>query len=69
VPQFPVTNMAIAPIAEEAKILRIKGLGIGTEEVGPNFRHSFYAVGVSRTLSVHPKEEENDVKEKEAVEG
>jgi branched-chain amino acid transport system substrate-binding protein len=42
-PQFMVSNMAIAPIAEEAKILRIKGLGVGTEEVGPSFRYSFYA--------------------------
>jgi branched-chain amino acid transport system substrate-binding protein len=42
-PQFMVTNMAIAPIAEEAKILRIKGLGVGKEEVGPNFHYSFYA--------------------------
>ena len=36
-------SMAIAPIAEEAKVLRIKGLGIGTEEVGPKFPYSFYA--------------------------
>jgi branched-chain amino acid transport system substrate-binding protein len=42
-PQFMVSNMAIAPIAEEAKILRIKGLGVGREEVGPNLRYSFYA--------------------------
>jgi branched-chain amino acid transport system substrate-binding protein len=42
-PQFAVTNMAISPIAEEAKILRIKGLGIGKEEVNPNLRYSFYA--------------------------
>jgi ABC-type branched-subunit amino acid transport system substrate-binding protein len=42
-PQFAVTNMAISPIAEEAKILRIKGLGIGKEEVNPTLRYSFYA--------------------------
>jgi branched-chain amino acid transport system substrate-binding protein len=42
-PQFMVSNMAIAPIAEEAKILRIKGLGVGKEEVGPSFHYSFYA--------------------------
>jgi branched-chain amino acid transport system substrate-binding protein len=42
-PQFMVTNLAIAPIAEEAKVLRIKGLGVGTEEVGPKLRFSFYA--------------------------
>jgi branched-chain amino acid transport system substrate-binding protein len=42
-PQFMVSNMAIAPVAEEAKILRIKGLGVGKEEVGPSLRYSFYA--------------------------
>jgi branched-chain amino acid transport system substrate-binding protein len=42
-PQFPGSNIAIAPITEEAKILRIKGMGIGKEEVGPNLRYSFYA--------------------------
>jgi branched-chain amino acid transport system substrate-binding protein len=42
-PQFMVSNMAIASIAEEAKILRIKGLGVGKEEVGPSLRYSFYA--------------------------
>ncbi len=42
-PQFMVTNLAVAPIAEEAKILRIKALGVGTEEVGPKIRYSFYA--------------------------
>jgi len=42
-PQFPGSNIAISPIAEEAKILRIKGLGIGKEEVGPSLRYSFYA--------------------------
>jgi len=42
-PQFMVSNLAIAPVAEEAKVLRIKGLGVGKEEVGPNLRYSFYA--------------------------
>ena len=42
-PQATYCNIAIAPIAEEAKILRIKGLGVGKEEVGPSFRYSFYA--------------------------
>jgi branched-chain amino acid transport system substrate-binding protein len=42
-PQFMVSNMAIAPVAEEAKVLRIKGLGVGKEEVGPTLRYSFYA--------------------------
>ena len=51
-PQFAVTNMAISPIAEEAKILRIKGLGIGREEVGPSLRYSFYADADIYTLPV-----------------
>jgi branched-chain amino acid transport system substrate-binding protein len=42
-PQFMVSNMAITPIAEENKILRIKGLGVGKEEVGPKLHYSFYA--------------------------
>jgi branched-chain amino acid transport system substrate-binding protein len=51
-PQFAVTNMAISPIAEEAKILRIKGLGIGKEEVSPSLRYSFYADADIYTLPV-----------------
>ena len=42
-PQATFCNIALAPAAEEAKILRIKGLGVGKEEVGPSFRYSFYA--------------------------
>jgi branched-chain amino acid transport system substrate-binding protein len=42
-PQFIPNNIAIAPVAEEAKVLRIKGLGVGKEEVGPSLRYSFYA--------------------------
>jgi branched-chain amino acid transport system substrate-binding protein len=42
-PQFPPTNMAITPITEEAKVLRMKGMGWGKEEMGPNLRYSFYA--------------------------
>jgi branched-chain amino acid transport system substrate-binding protein len=42
-PQATFCNIALAPVAEEAKILRIKGLGVGKEEVGPSFRYSFYA--------------------------
>ena len=37
-PQATFCNIALAPAAEEAKILRIKGLGVGKEEVGPSFR-------------------------------
>ncbi len=51
-PQFAVTNMAISSIAEEAKILRIKGMGIGKEEVGPNLHYSFYASADSYNLPV-----------------
>jgi branched-chain amino acid transport system substrate-binding protein len=51
-PQFMVTNLAIAPLAEEAKILRIKGLGVGTEEVGPKLRYSFYTS--AQTYNVSP---------------
>lgn len=51
-PQFAVTNMAISPIAEEAKILRIKGMGIGKEEVGPSLHYSFYASADSYSLPV-----------------
>ncbi len=42
-PQFMPNNMAITPIAEKNKIFRIKGLGVGVEEVGPELRYSFYA--------------------------
>jgi branched-chain amino acid transport system substrate-binding protein len=42
-PQFMPTNMAIAPITEEAKILRMKAMGWGKEEMGPSMHYSFYA--------------------------
>ena len=51
-PQFAVTNMALAPIAEENKVLRIKGLGIGTEEVGPKLKYSFYAAAIAYNIPV-----------------
>jgi branched-chain amino acid transport system substrate-binding protein len=51
-PQFAVTNMAISSIAEEAKILRIKGMGIGKEEIGPSLRYSFYASADSYSLPI-----------------
>ncbi len=41
-PQFPPTNMALASITEEAKVLRIKAMGMGKEEMGPNTRYFFY---------------------------
>lgn len=42
-PQFPVSNMAISQEAEQAKILRIKALGVSKEEIGPALHYSFYA--------------------------
>jgi branched-chain amino acid transport system substrate-binding protein len=42
-PQFMPTNLALAPITEEAKVLRMKGMGWGKEEMGPSLRYSFYA--------------------------
>ncbi len=41
-PLFHVTHMAIMPIAEESKIVRIK-FGSSTEEVNPRMKYSFYA--------------------------
>jgi len=41
-PLFHVTHMAIMPIAEESKVVRIK-FGSSTEEVNPRMRYSFYA--------------------------
>jgi branched-chain amino acid transport system substrate-binding protein len=41
-PMFMVSNMAIAPTTEQAKILRMKAMGMGPEEVGPNLRYSFF---------------------------
>ena len=41
-PMFMPSNLAIAPITEEAKILRMKTLGSGPEEVNAQTRFSFY---------------------------
>ena len=41
-PMFMPSNLAIAPITEEAKILRMKTLGSGPEEVNAQTRYSFY---------------------------
>ncbi len=41
-PMFMPSNMAIAPMCEGAKILRIKALGAGKEEVNPSLKYSFY---------------------------
>jgi branched-chain amino acid transport system substrate-binding protein len=42
-PMFMPCNMAIAPITEEAKMLRMKSFGMGPQEVNPKLRYSFYA--------------------------
>jgi branched-chain amino acid transport system substrate-binding protein len=42
-PMFMVTDLALIPTAEEAKILRIKAFGMGPEEVNPKTRYGFYA--------------------------
>lgn len=42
-PQFMPNNLAIAPLTEEAKVLRMKAMGWGKEEMGPNTRYNFYA--------------------------
>jgi len=42
-PMFMVTDLALIPTAEEAKILRLKAFGLGPEEVNPKIRYGFYA--------------------------
>jgi branched-chain amino acid transport system substrate-binding protein len=42
-PMFMVTDLALIPTAEEAKILRMKAFGMGPEEVNPKIRYGFYA--------------------------
>jgi branched-chain amino acid transport system substrate-binding protein len=49
-PQFPPTNMALAPITEEAKVVRMKGMGIGKEELAPWMRYTFY--GTATILNI-----------------
>ena len=49
-PQFAPINMAIARIAEEAKVFRMKSMGIGKDEIGPTTRYMFY--GTATTLSI-----------------
>jgi len=49
-PQFAPINMAIAGIAEENKIFRMKSMGIGKDEIGPTTRYMFY--GTATTLSI-----------------
>jgi branched-chain amino acid transport system substrate-binding protein len=42
-PMFMVTDLAMIPTAEEAKILRMKAFGMGPEEVNSKIRYGFYA--------------------------
>ncbi len=42
-PMFMVTNMALSPTTEQAKVLRIKALGNGREEVNEKLKYSLYA--------------------------
>ena len=42
-PMFMVTDLALIPTAEEAKILRLKAFGLGPEEVNPKIHYGFYA--------------------------
>ena len=62
-PMFMPSNMAIAPMCEEAKTLRIKTVGAGREEVNQNFKYSFYITtgvygipaGYDYLKKTHPK--------------
>ena len=40
-PVFIPNNLAIAPIAEEAKVLRVQSTSVGVEQLGPDLRYSF----------------------------
>lgn len=42
-PMFMVTDMALVPTAEEAKVLRMKAFGLGPEEVNTKIKYGFYA--------------------------
>ncbi len=42
-PMFMVTDLALIPAAEEAKMLRIKPLGMGPEELNAKTKYGFYA--------------------------
>jgi branched-chain amino acid transport system substrate-binding protein len=42
-PMFMVTDLALIPTAEEAKVFRIKAFGMGPEEVNPKIRYGFFA--------------------------
>ena len=42
-PMFMVTDLALIPTAEQAKVLRVKAFGMGPEEVNPKLGYGFYA--------------------------
>ena len=42
-PMFMVTDLALMPTAEEAKIVRMKAFGLGPEEINPKVKYGFYA--------------------------
>ena len=42
-PMFMVSDLAIAPITEEAKVFRMKPFGLGPEEVNPDIHYGFYS--------------------------
>jgi branched-chain amino acid transport system substrate-binding protein len=42
-PMFMVTDLALIPTAEEAKVLRMKAFGMGPEEVNAKIKYGFYA--------------------------
>ncbi|MBN2061346.1 MAG: ABC transporter substrate-binding protein [Deltaproteobacteria bacterium] len=50
-PMFMPSNMAIASITEEAKILRMKALGSGPEELNAQTRYSFYSSCTLHSIS------------------
>jgi branched-chain amino acid transport system substrate-binding protein len=42
-PMFMVTDLALIPTAEEAKVVRMKAFGLGPEEINPKIKYGFYA--------------------------
>jgi len=51
-PLFMPSNLAIASVTEEAKILRMKAYGLGRDEVGPKLRYSFFASTTAYNIPV-----------------
>lgn len=42
-PMFMVSNLALSPTAEEAKVLRFKAFGNGPDEINAKIKYAFYA--------------------------